>query len=440
MHGGYEQLDRPGGFSRVRLLVPLRHRDFRLLWSGMCVSLLGDGIFLVALIWQAYALSDSPSAAAGAGIAMTVPTLVFLLLGGAISDRVDRRRLMICADVARVLVLCAVAILSALGTLELWQLFALIAVYGAAAAFFAPAFDAIVPDVLPPDLYAQANSLDQLIRPVAMRLAGPALGGVVVAGAGLPLAFALDAATFVFSAGAVLAMRPIRRRRAPAGASVVADVRTGLRYVRSHTWLWGTFAAAAIAYLLFMGPTEVLVTYVVKQDLGGSATDLGLVFAAGGVGSVACALIMGQTGNPRRDITFMYVTWTAATFAVAGYGLATANWQMAAACLVFNALETAGTIVWATAKQRHVPPELLGRVASLDWLISIGLVPLSFALTGPAAAVFGVRETLVGAAVLGGIVTFAALWLPGMRAVETAVLEGDATIDARTVAVAAEAA
>ena len=128
---------------------------------------------------------------------------------------------------------------------------------------------------------------------------------------------------------------------------------------------------------------------------------------------------MGQRGLPRRDITFMYVVWTLATLAVAGYGLATAVWQLMLASLAFNALETAGTIVWATAKQRHVPAALLGRVSSLDWLISIGLLPLSFALTGAGRARPSASQgTLIAAGVLGGVVTFAALLLPGMRAIE----------------------
>jgi len=99
---------------------------------------------------------------------------------------------------------------------------------------------------------------------------------------------------------------------------------------------------------------------------------------------------------------------------VVGYGLATATWQLMLACLVFNALETAGTIVWATLKQTHVPAELLGRVSSLDWLISIGLLPLSFALTAPAVALLGARTTLVAAGVIGAVVTASALLLPGM--------------------------
>ena len=116
-----------GGFSRVRLLAPLRHRDFRLLWSGMCVSLLGDGVFIVAMAWQVYALSNAPTALAVVGIAMTVPTIVFLLVGGVVSDRFDRRRVMLAADVARGLAVAAIAVLSLTGALELWHMVALVA-------------------------------------------------------------------------------------------------------------------------------------------------------------------------------------------------------------------------------------------------------------------------------------------------------------------------
>jgi MFS family permease len=418
MQHSYEGLDRSGGFSRVRLFAPLRHRDFRLLWSGMCVSLLGDGVFLVAMAWQVYALSNAPTALALVGIAMTVPTIAFLLLGGALSDRFDRRRLMLAADAVRGLAVGLIAVLSLTGALELWHMVVLVGVYGAGTAFFTPAFDAIVPDVLPAEELAQANSLDQFVRPLALRLAGPALGGVLIDVVGVGSAFALDAASFAVSAIALLFMRSRPRARNEAGGSIGGEIRAGFAYIRRHVWLWATFASAAVAYLLFMGPAEVLLPFVVKNDLGGSAGDLGLVFAAGGLGSLGCAVVIGQRGLPRRDITFMYVVWTAATLAVAGYGLADAVWQLMLASLAFNALETAGTIVWATAKQRHVPPALLGRVSSLDWLISIGLLPLSFALTGPVSGAIGAQATLIGAGLIGGVITFGALLLPGMRAIE----------------------
>jgi DHA3 family tetracycline resistance protein-like MFS transporter len=419
LHSSYEGSDRPGGLSRVRLLSPLRHRDFRLLWGGMCISLIGDGVFMVAMAWQVYALSNAPTALSFVGIAMTIPTIAFLLLGGVLSDRLDRRKLMLYADLARGAAVGIMALLAITGALELWHMIVLVAFYGAGAAFFGPAFDAITPEVLPADELAQANALDHLVRPIALRLVGPAIGGLLIDLFGMGAAFTLDALSFLASAAAVLAMSK-RPKYVSRTGSFAGDLGAGMAYIKRHTWLWATFAAAAITYLLFMGPAEVLLPFVVKNDLGGSASDLGIVFAAGGIGSVLIAIVMGQHGNPRRDITFMYATWTLATLAIAGYGLASAVWQLMVASLLFNALETAGTIVWATAKQRHVPTALLGRVSSLDWLISIGLLPVSFALTGPVSGAIGVRATLVGAAVIGAIVTFGALLLPGMRAKEGA--------------------
>jgi DHA3 family tetracycline resistance protein-like MFS transporter len=418
MQHSYEALDRAGGTARTNLLAPLRHRDFRRLWFGMTLSLVGDGAFLVAMTWQVYILSNTPTALAFVGIAMSVPTIVLLLVGGAVSDRVDRRRLMVASDLIRAGAVGLLAVLTLTGGLALWHVVAVCAVYGAATAFFNPAFDAIVPDLLPAAELPQANALDQLVRPIAFRLAGPAIGGFLVASIGAGSAFALDATTFLVSAMAVGSMRYRRSEVASSGASIVQEIREGFAFVRAHTWLWGTLISAAFAYMAFMGPTEVLLPYLVKNDLGGSASDLGLVFAAGGFGAILSAIICGARGLPRRNITWMYLVWTVATLSIAGYGLAQASWQLMVVCFMFNLLETAGTIIWATAKQRHVPPNLLGRVSSFDWLISIGLLPLSFALTGPVSSVIGARATLIWAGIAGGTLTLAALFLPGMRAIE----------------------
>jgi hypothetical protein len=143
----------------------------------------------------------------------------------------------------------------------------------------------------------------------------------------------------------------VRAAAGGAHASTAAAIADRFRFVRRHVWLWGTLLSAAIAYLAFLGPTEALLPYMVRNELHASAGSLGLVFAAGGVGAVA----MGSHGQPRRDVTFMYVTWTLATLAVAGYGLARSTAQLMLACFAFNALEVAGTVVWMTIKQRHVP-------------------------------------------------------------------------------------
>ena len=418
MQHSHESLDRPGGFSRVNLLAPLRLRDFRVLWAGMTISLVGDGIFLVAMAWQAYELWNAPAALSLVGIGMTIPTIAFLLPAGVLSDRLDRRSLMLCADIGRAVVVAVLAALALTGVLTFWQLVVIVALYGVGTAFFTPAFEAVVPDIVPAAQLPAANSLDQFVRPIALRLAGPALGGVLVAGLGTGTAFAVDAVSFLASAAAVFVMRAPAHPRSEQVASSLSAMKEGLQFVRRRVWLWGTLASAAVAYLAFMGPVEVLLPYVVKNDLHASAGDLGLVFAAGGIGAIGAALIMGQRGHPRRDVTFMYATWTVATLAVAGYGLATASWQLMVACLAFNALETAGTIVWATIKQYHVPASMLGRVSSFDWLISIGLLPLSFALTAPVAGLVGAQATLIGAAAIGGAFTLGALFLPGMRVIE----------------------
>ncbi|HEY7003870.1 MAG TPA: MFS transporter [Gaiellaceae bacterium] len=420
MQHSHEALDRPGGFSRLNLLSPLRHRDFRLLWAGMTISLLGDGIFLVAMAWQAYDLWNAPAALSILGVGMTVPTIAFLLPAGILSDRLDRRLVMFWADIGRAVIIGVLAVLAFTDVLTFWQLVLVVALYGIGTAFFTPAFEAVVPDVVPARDLPAANSLDQFVRPITLRLLGPALGGVMVATVGTGSAFAIDAASFGASTLAVWFIRPPRHELSPDSETPVAAMKEGLRFVVHRVWLWGTLLSAAIAYLVFLGPAEVLLPYVVKNELHASAGDLGLVFAAGGVGAVGAAVLMGQRGHPRKDVTVMYGTWTFATLAVAGYGLATASWQLMLACLLFNALETAGTIVWATIKQRHVPAAMLGRVSSLDWLISIGLLPLSFALTAPVTSLVGARATLVGAALIGGAVTLGALFLPGMRSIEGA--------------------
>jgi MFS family permease len=407
--------------DRVRILRPLRLRDFRLLWTGMTVSLIGDGMFLVALAWQVYELSNAPTALSIVGVAMTVPQIVFLLVGGVVSDRFDRRRVMIAADALRAASVAILGLLSLSGALEIWHIMIIAAAFGAGTAFFGPAFDAIVPQLVPSSDLNQANSLDQFIRPAAARMIGPAIGGwLIAAWGGQPGAtFLINAGTFLLSIVCVTLMRAHAIERAPGqGGSAFQEVREGFRFVRSRVWLWGTFLAATLAYLIFWGPSEVLLPFVVKNHMHGTARDLGFVLALGGVGAMFAAVVMGNREMPRRHITFMYGVWTLSTVAVAGYGLASFPWQAMVASFIFNALEGAGTIVWATTKGRLVPPGLLGRVSSFDWFISIGLVPLSFALTGPVAAVVGVRTTLIGAGILGGIVTLGFLFIPGMRDVE----------------------
>jgi MFS family permease len=407
-----------GRIGGLRILRPLGIRDFALLWTGMTVSLLGDGIYFVAIAWQVYELSNAPTALSVVGVAWTLPQVLFLLLSGVISDRFDRRRVMIIADVLRGVPILVIGLLAVSEALELWHLLVLVAFYGAGEALFWPSFTAIVPDIVPQNLLVEANSLDIFVRTATGRLAGPALGGIAIGALGTGGAFLLDAVSFGVSAAALLAMtsRPVIEKAS--GASVREDVAEGIRFLRSQTWLWGTLLAASVTLLCFFGPWEVLVPYVVKNELDGSARDLGFIFGAGGLGAVLSSLVLAQRSLPRKQITFMYLSWTVSGFAIAGYGVATDVWHAMLVAFVGAGLANAGMVVWMTLLQTRVPARLLGRVASLDWFISTGLLPVSFALTGPIAAAAGARETLVGAGILSGIITLAFLFLPGMRDLE----------------------
>jgi MFS family permease len=402
----------------VRILRPLRIRDFALLFWGTTVSQFGDGVYLVAIAWQVYELSNAPTALSIIGVAWTLPMVMFLLVGGVLGDRFDRRRLMIFGDVLRTAAIGAISILAFADVLELWHLVVLVGFYGTGEAIFAPNFQAVIPDVVPQPLIVQANSLQQLAEPVGFRFIGPAVGGVVVAALGTGTAFALDAATFAVSAVCIALMRALPAARSDEGASVIDDLKEGARFVRRNTWLWATLLSAALTLLLFLGPFEVLIPYIVKNDLGGDAGTLGVVFGAAGVGAVVSSLVLGQRGIGRRYVLSMYLGWGLSLFSLVGFALASAPWQ----AVVIGFLEgigfTIGNIIWVTLMHRHVPGELLGRVSALDWFVSIGLTPVSFALAGPVAEALGTDATLIGAGVLASIATFGFLAVPGLRAPE----------------------
>jgi MFS family permease len=408
----------------VSLTAPLRQRDFRLLWTGMAVSLLGDGFFLVAVAWVTFGLSNQPASLAYVGVALSLPQVAMLLVGGAVSDRWGSRPILILADLARALAVGALAVLAATGGLQLWQLYLAAGTLGVAAAFAAPAFDAVVPRLVPDDQLQQANAIEQFVRPATIQLAGPALGGLAVATIGSVGALAIDAGTFVFSAIYMIRMTSLPRvagdpgTGSPGGA-LGQDVREGLRYVRGHVWLWGTFLCATFTYLLFIGPTQVLLPYIVRNTLHGSASAYGLVLAAGGVGALIGAVTMGRAHEPRRPMTWIYLWWTLATLGVAGYGLFEGMWGLVVSALVINGAEAVGAVVWVTTKQRRVPRAMLGRVSSVDWLVSTALLPLSYALTPPVAHLLGASTTLILAGTVGAAVTFAFLFLPGMRRDDT---------------------
>ena len=332
--------------------------------------------------------------------------------------------MMIVADVLRAIAIGAIGLLSIAGVLQLWHVVALITVVGLGDALFNPASTAIVPDLVPDDELPQANALAGFVRPLMLRIAGPAVGGLTVHALGPGPAFLVDGASFVVSAALVALMAPLPRatRAAVAGGlgRTLADVGEGLAFVRANPWCWATLLAAMLAMLAFYGPVEVLLPYLVKNRLDLGADALGLIFAASGLGSIVAALAIGQLSVPRRRITTMYLAWTIGTAALAGYGVMTALWQPMLIAGISGATFMLGQVIWTSLLQELVPRELLGRVSSVDWLVSVGLVPVSFALTGPISGLVGSTATMVGGGLFAAAVTIALLFVPRVRDPERA--------------------
>jgi MFS family permease len=412
----------PSFRNRIAVLRPLQVRDFAFLWTGMTVSMIGDGIYYVAIAWQVLNIENRPGALAMVGVAWSLPQVLLVLASGALSDRIERRHLMIAGDAIRLVAIGTLGVLSLADALTIPLVLGLVAIYGSGMAVFQPAFTSITPTIVPAELLVQANSLAQLMRPFSMFLVGPVVGGLLIdwAGGRPGAAFLVDASTFAFSAAMILMMRVRRAPRDPDETdSFLGDVLEGLRYVRRARWLLIAMVAATVSLFAVWGPWETLVPVVVRNDLGGHGRALGLVFGAGGLGAVVTAAVFGQRGTlPRRPITAMYLAWAVGMFGTAGFGLVTSVWQAMAVAFVTEGSIAFLVVLWVTLVQRLVPDRLLGRVFALDWMISTGGVPLSFAVTGPVADAIGHDVTLIAAGLIGGAVTLAFMFVKGARGPE----------------------
>jgi predicted outer membrane lipoprotein len=402
--------------DRVGILRPLRLRDFRLLWLGMTVSFIGDGVYVVAVAWQVYReFGASPAAFAAVGIAWALPQVLLLLATGALSDRMDRRWLMIGGDLIRLVAIGAVGVLSIAGVLTVPILVGLVAVYGAGQALFGPAFSSIVPQIVPAEHLVEANSLGQVVRPLALTVLGPLLGGVlVIFGAGW--AFLVDAATFAVSAACVWMMRtrPAPHAEGEREPPITTQIVEGIRYVRSERWIAVGLFGALVSLFCVWGPWETLLPFVIERQLDGSGLDLALVFGASGLGSIVVGLTMAQRGGlPRRPLMLMYLAWALGMLMTAGFGIVTAVWQAMAVAFVAEGAISLLVVLWFTVLQRLVPSNLLGRVTSLDWMITIAGAPVSFAVVGPLAGLIGVDTTLIVSGIAGGVITLACMFIPG---------------------------
>ena len=369
-------------------------RDFRLLLAGQGLSWVGDAFHPIALS-VAIVLAGGGAAELGAIAASAMGArLVCTLFGGVWADRLSPHRIMVVADVVRATAAAATALAFLLGHPPLVLLAALAAVTSGAGAFFFPAFVSLRPLVVPAAQRQSANAVISFLQSAAQS-AGPLLAGLVVAHLGPVTGFAVNAATFVWSAVSVTLVRARAERRTER-SSVRAEIVDGLAEIRRHDWLWTGLLSAGMFHVA-TGVLVVLVEVTAVRDLGG-ARALGLVIAAQGVGGVLGGLLAMRV-QPRRLLLWAFVALGAFPLFPLAFFWPGHLAGILALGLVANAGLMFFAVGWDTALQDSVPHDRLARVASWDILISFSAIPLGNVLAGPLSVRFDTAPIMLGVSV-----------------------------------------
>lgn len=405
----------PGHLLGGRLLAPFRHPAYRRLAVALVLTSFATGVWTVGLVWEVIRLGGGATALSAVTFCGALGVMLPALLAGVLADRVPQRTILLGVASLELVGMSLVAALSLADLTSVGVLAAVAFALGAGLAFYYPAYSAWLPSLVPAEDLQAVNGFEGMVRPTVGQAVGPAVAGVVVgvASSGAAVLVAAVASALGVLALTAVPSTPVRRdpdAGGPGGpGSLVADVREGFVYMLRTPWLLATLLFASVMILVMMGPLEVLVPFLIKDRLGGGPGDHALVLAAFGVGGALGSLVMGALPMPRRYLTVMNLMWGVGCLPFLVMGYATAVWQVVAAALVLGVLFSAPMVIWGTLLQRRVPPHMLGRVASLDFFVSVSLMPLSMALAGPVSQVIGLRATFVIAAVVPAVAAVVAV-------------------------------
>lgn len=394
--------------EKVPLWQPLTVRNFLLLYIGENVSLLGDQFYLVALPWLTIQLTNSGISLGTVLMAAAIPRAVLMLVGGVISDRFSPRLVMLVSNTLRALFTILLTVIVSLRTTQLWHLYLFAISFGIVDGFFIPAAKSIIPSLVTKEQLVASNTLSQGTSQLIL-LIGPAFGGLLIATSGIETAFAIDAATFIFTTVMLLLMKdtlgsnPVQVTQETALnenskqvfdtsiknptstrkiASLMAGIREGLHYGWHNPALRAVLLVLVILNFLFIGPLQVGITSLAHSRFPGGAIALGIMNSAWGGGGLLGTLMPQFLPHlPRLGVLMLSLA------SIQGIGLFLL-------CVIPNIILASGTIavlglcsgfftvVGITWIQKRTPPEMLGRVMSLGMLSSFGIAPFSYALAG----------------------------------------------------------
>ncbi len=396
------------------ILQPLTVRNFRLMWIGESVSLLGDQFHYVALSWLTLQLTGSGLALGTVLMVSAIPRLIFMLVGGAVSDRMSPRTLMLVSNALRGVLVGVLAGLVALEQVQLWHLYVLAAIFGLVDAFFYPAINAIVPSLVEPDNLGASNALLHGTTQLTM-LIGPAASGYLIAAAGTAIAFALNAVSFVFAAVMLGLMRGFRPRFAEAkpatpdsteqntgkGArQLLANIVAGMRYAWGDPIIRVMLLVVAAIDFSFIGPFNVGLASLADHRFTGGSQALGIMLSAWGGGALLGVLAAGSIKTPRRRGPILLGVVSVLGVGLALLGIVPNVWSASLVIAIMGMGSGFVNVLAIAWLQAHTDSSMIGRVMSLVMFASVGLSPISYALAGVmvdlhAGLLFGVAGAIV---------------------------------------------
>ncbi len=383
----------PASRDRWRAIRPLAHRDFRILFGAVVLSISAAGMWAVVMVYAVIRIDDDPVQLSIVAAANALGLLVCAIPGGITADRLPRRMILRAVELANVLAVGSVVVAGQAGALTIAHLAIVSFVLGAGAGFFFPAYSAILPRLLPVEHLLPANGLEGAVRPALQQAVGPAMAGLLLA-ALIPSQAAV-VVLLAHAAALVLLLflhpEPLAADEATAGEASARSIRHDLVEAVVFTvrtpWLLWTLLFATIWVLVTMGPEEVLLPFVTRERFGDDPRLFGFLLACFGAGGVIGSVFVSSLRMPRRYLTAMTLVWGASTLPFVVIGITHTYWLMAVCGFACGFGFSYGNVIWGTVLQRRVPRHMLGRISSLDFFVSLALMPISMALAGPIAAV-----------------------------------------------------
>jgi MFS family permease len=393
------------------------NRNFRLLWIGAAVSVFGSQFSLIALPWLVLQLSDPQTlglALALAGLARAV----VMLLGGAITDRISPRKILLVCDWLNFGLSGLLAALVMMHSIQIWMIYAFSLAAGLLSGFVIPAANSMTPRILPQQNLQAGNSLNMGTQQL-MSFIGPALAGVIIGSyaqsvQGIALAFGIDAVTFALAAVALSFIRGIDRMPAahgeqPAGEGIWASIVTAVRYIARQEQLRLLFGVMLVVNFLFTGPLLVGIPILADQRLAEGAAAFGLLMAANAAGNLVGYILAGVLPKLNGSVFSMVIVALTASLgiALAAFGWIVTTWVDFVLMLILGVGNGYISLVIFTRVQQSTPRDMLGRVMSMMMLASMGLIPLSQAISGTVAA----WNLTALFALAGGLLVVVAIWM-----------------------------